>query len=226
MKVCFFDIDGTLILSGSAGRVAFEATFQEAFGVEHLVKNVPFAGRSDRGITADLFVQHGIDATDENWQKFHDCYVEQIATHVKRCEGCVLPGVLALIERLQAMPDVHLGLLTGNVVAGAEAKLRHYGLWHHFAFGGFGDLHPERNDIAASALAEARKHHAASPSQNERVVVIGDTPNDIRCARSIGAFAVGVPTGHTSAAEIQSAKPDLLVNTLEEADEIVAYLSA
>lgn len=224
MKACLFDIDGTLVLTGGAGMFAFAETFAEDFGVPEISREVPFAGQSDRGIAGNLFVAHGVENTAENWERFREGYTARLLDHLRRREGIVLPGVFRLLDRLEELGDVHIGLLTGNVSAAAEIKLRYYDLWDRFEFGGFGDDHPDRNDIAAAAVARARERHG-SASNEERVVVIGDTPNDVRCARSVGAYAVGVPTGHTSAAELAAARPDLLVETLEDADVIVAYLS-
>lgn len=225
MKACLFDIDGTLIQTASAGQYAFAEAFLEAFGVAELSEEVPYAGRSDRGIAADLFGVHGIGNTPDNWECFRRTYVGLIAKHVAERGGEVLPGVFELIERVEAIGNVHVGLLTGNIEAAAEAKLSHYGLWDRFAFGGFGDEHPDRNDIAATAAAKARERHGRQASE-ERIVVIGDTPNDVRCARSIGAFAVAVPTGHTPAIALAAANPDLLIPTLEEGDDLLSFLAA
>lgn len=225
MKACLFDIDGTLVVTDRAGQYAFAETFAEEFGIEELSKEVPFAGCSDRGIAGGLFEAHGIENSQANWDKFRTKYVTKIASHVEQRDGQVLPGVLALIERVEAMGDVHIGLLTGNVEAAAEAKLSYYGLWDRFAFGGFGDDHPDRNGIAATAATKAREKHGRL-TREERIVVIGDTPNDVRCARSIGAFAVAVATGHTNPIELAAANPDILIPTLEESEDIVAFLAA
>lgn len=225
MKVCFFDIDGTLVLTGRAGMYAFAETFAEEFGVEELSKEVSFAGCSDRGIAGGLFEAHGVENSDANWDRFRSGYVERLESQVEEREGRVLPGVVELIEKVEALGDVHIGLLTGNVVAAAEVKLRYYGLWDRFAFGGFGDEHPDRNDIAASALDSARLHHGPTTGE-ERIVVIGDTPNDVRCARSIGAHAVAVATGHTEPIELMVANPDVLIPTLEESEDILSFLAA
>lgn len=224
MKTCLFDIDGTLVLTGGAGMYAFAETFAEDFGVPEISREVPFAGQSDRGIAGNLFVAHGVENTPENWERFREGYVSRLLDHLRRREGLVLPGVFRLLDRLEALGDVHIGLLTGNVAAAAEIKLSYYDLWDRFEFGGFGDDHPDRNDIAATAVARARERHG-SKSDVERIVIIGDTPNDIRCARSVGAYAVGVPTGHTGVDEIAAEGPDLIVETLEDSDAIVAYLS-
>ncbi|MEQ8849632.1 HAD family hydrolase [Botrimarina sp.] len=224
MKACFFDVDGTLVLTDHAGRYAFAETFAEDFGVAEISGEVPFSGCSDRGIAAGLFAAHGIEDTRDNWERFRQGYVRRIERHVRSRQGRVLPGVAELVDRLEQLGDVHLGLLTGNVAAAAEAKLRHYGLWDRFGFGGFGDEHPDRNDVAAAAADAARRRHGRL-ARDERLVVIGDTPNDIRCARSIGAIAIAVATGEPTYEELALHEPDVLVETLEDADRIVALLA-
>jgi len=226
MRVCFFDIDGTLIASGGAGQRAFADVFRRLHGVEKLSGDISFAGRSDRAIALDLMRAHDVDPSDENWRQFQDNYIGKLPECLKQCEGTVLPGVANLISQLQQAEGVEIGLLTGNVVRGAEAKLTHYGLWHHFPFGGYGDQHSERSDIAKSAVVAARKHLNTQPQSDERCVVIGDTVHDIRCARAIDAYAVAVPTGFTSMDELRQEKPDLAIETLEEASALVDWLTA
>lgn len=226
MRVCFFDIDGTLVATGGAGQRAFASSFRTLFGVEQMSAQVSFAGRSDRAIATDLFGIHGIEPSDENWRRFATEYVKQLSHQLPRCEGRVLPGVFALLEELKALGTVGIGLLTGNVVRGATAKLTHYGLWEHFAYGGFGDEHLDRADIARTALAEARRYQDGGTNGQERIAVIGDTVNDIRCARAIDAFAVAVPTGNTPMDELRQGDPDLAIETLEDCQQLVEWLAA
>ncbi|WP_425398403.1 HAD family hydrolase [Aeoliella sp.] len=225
MKVCFFDIDGTLIASGGAGQKAFARVFRELFGVDEISKNVAFAGRSDRAITLDLLAAHDVEPSPENWQRFHDAYIQALPESLAASEGRVLPGVEALIATLDEADEVEIGLLTGNVIRGAEAKLTHYQLWHHFAFGGFGDTHTSRDEIARSAVEAAGQHMGVSPNGDSRLAVIGDTVHDITCARAIGAYAVAVPTGFTPIEELRAAEPDLAIETLEDSQTLIDWLT-
>lgn len=226
MKVCFFDIDGTLIVSGGAGQKAFARVFREQFGVDEISQAVSFAGRSDRAITLDLLAAHDVEPSDENWRRFHDAYIAVLPESLAANEGTVLPGVEALIATFAAADGVEVGLLTGNVVRGAEAKLTHYNLWHHFAFGGFGDTHTSRDEIARAAVVAAGEHLGISPNGDSRLAVIGDTVHDITCARAIGAYAVAVPTGLTPIDELRAAEPDLAVETLEDAKTLIDWITA
>jgi phosphoglycolate phosphatase-like HAD superfamily hydrolase len=127
----------------------------------------------------------------------------------------VLPGIRELLGHLQERDRCALGLLTGNVRAGAKAKLGHFGLNDHFRFGGFGDDHFDRDDVAREALGAVRR--AIGPDvQPEQIWVIGDTPLDVRCARAIGANVAVVATGVHSLEELLAAEPDLALRDLSD----------
>jgi phosphoglycolate phosphatase-like HAD superfamily hydrolase len=226
MKTCLFDIDGTLILTGGAGQVAFAETFAELFDVPEITTDISFAGRSDRAITLDLMRAHGVAGSEENWLRFRQGYAERLPATLKRCPGEVLPGVEALVTKLQTQGDVLIGLLTGNLEQTAQMKLAYYGLWDYFACGGYGDLHTNRNDIASAAVKQAAQHHANNNTNGEHlVVVIGDTQHDVTCAHSVGARAVAVPTGHTPSETLRRANPELLVDTLEDCETILEWFA-
>ncbi len=232
MHICFLDIDGTLVLTGGAGQAAFARTFADDFGVPAIDREVTFAGRSDRAIAMDLFLAHGVEPSAENWERFRVGYLSRLEQSLITTRGEVLPGVMELLAALAARGDVALGLLTGNLREGARRKLIHYDLWHWFPFGGFGDEHLDRRDIAAAALAAAHAHlngqsrSATNSADVGQVLVIGDTLNDITCGRSIDARCVAVPTGHTTAEALRSAQPDVLVDSLRDIEPILALLDA
>ena len=209
MNVCLFDIDGTLLDTGGAGQAAMESALTSEFGADKAVEGVSTAGRTDRAITADMFRFFGFEETAENWQRFVSAYLEFLPEHLEARNGAVLPGIPALLETLSARDDVLLGLLTGNYAQGARLKLEHYRLHEHFQFGGFGDKHYHRDDVAREAIVELGRHYDGDV-EIERVWVIGDTPADVACARAIGARVVAVSTGLYSSGELESADPDHL----------------
>jgi phosphoglycolate phosphatase len=213
MHICLFDIDGTLIASGGAGKAALEAALAEEFGVSHILDKLQLSGRTDRAIISDLFRLHVIDDTPENHERLRDAYLRHLPHYLHA--GRVLPGIAALLARLTDRSDVAIGLLTGNVRAGAKVKLGYFGLYDYFAFGGYGDHHLNRDDVAREAWTEVRRRFNGSV-QPEQVWVIGDTPLDIRCARSIGARAVAVATGWHSLTELAEHRPDLLLADLAD----------
>jgi phosphoglycolate phosphatase-like HAD superfamily hydrolase len=136
----------------------------------------------------------------------------------------VCPGVWELVRELQALPQAPLlGLLTGNIRLGAEIKLRHFNLWDVFQTGGFADDHEERDRIAA--VARQRGSRVLGENlRGDQVVVIGDTPHDIRCARAIGAKALAVATGGAKLGELELHQPDWAMPDLRaiSAREVVA----
>src|SRR5262249_38700737 len=146
MTIFLFDIDGTLISSGGAGKAALEAAMASEFGFQEMRARVEFSGRTDRAIMRDLFTMHGIDDSPENYQRLLAAYLGHLPECLKRCLGKVLPGIAPLLETLRNRDKSVVGLLTGNVRAGARAKLSHFDLFHLFAFGGYGDNHYCRND--------------------------------------------------------------------------------
>ena len=120
-----------------------------------------------------------------------------------------LPGVVTLLERLAKRSDVTLGLLTGNFREAARIKLEHHAIDQHFHFGGYGDHHHDRDDVARVAFDEARRHLGCE-IHPQSVCVIGDTPSDVKCARAIGARAIAVATGMFNVDELARTDPDEL----------------
>ena len=220
MYVCLFDIDGTLLSSGGAGKAAMEAALATEFGTARSTDGVPFAGRTDRAIIRDLFHARQIADSAPNRRRFLAAYLQHLPACLADHNGQVLPGIAALLRSLQERGDVAVGLLTGNVRDGARLKLGHYGLYHHFAFGGFGDDHLNREDVAREALAAVRGH-IKDHVESERIWVVGDTPLDVRCARSIGARAVAVATGWHSLEVLAAEQPDLLLTDLSDPSELL-----
>jgi phosphoglycolate phosphatase-like HAD superfamily hydrolase len=215
MHVCLFDIDGTLLLGDGSGRAALEAAIRAEFGHQGPLKTVSFAGRTDRAIVTDLLAENGVEPTDEARDRCLRSYLEHLPGQLRGRNGRVLPGIVALLDILSARDDAAMGLITGNLRAGARIKLAHFGLDRYFAFGGYGDEHHDRGDVARAALVDAGRHLGFEPKL-DRVWVIGDTPEDVRCARAIGARVVAVATGFASVDELRRAGPDLLLDDLAE----------
>ena len=214
MNVCLFDIDGTLLASGGAGKAALEAAFTADFGVA-LRHQIPYSGRTDRAIMRDLFRFHEIEDSTENTTRLMNAYLARLPKSLVEKNGRVLPGIVALLDWLKNEGRFAIGLLTGNVRAGAKVKLGHYGLYDRFAFGGFGDHHFDRDDVAREAHAQIREHLGADVAGG-KIWVIGDTPLDVKCARAIGARAIAVATGQHTVAQLQEANADVVLSDLSD----------
>jgi phosphoglycolate phosphatase-like HAD superfamily hydrolase len=123
--------------------------------------------------------------------------------------------VREVLAAVAARPGVAQGLLTGNLVRGARAKLTHHGLWDYFPFGAFADDGELRNDLGPHALSRAREHHGVAFAPDD-VWIIGDTPHDIACGKIIGARTLAVTTGYYSAAELAAYAPDAVLPDLAD----------
>lgn len=214
-KLFLFDIDGTLLLTGHAGEHALRRALEERFGVDDDLSAISFAGSTDGAIVRQMFAAHGISPTPENIADLLDGYVYHLARELPRRGGCVLPGIIALLDELHARGDCVLGLLTGNVEKGAELKLTHYGVWHYFEFGAFADDHVDRNKLGPVAHSRAAERHGVSFEAKD-VFVLGDTTRDIDCARAAGFVAVAIATGGCSAGQLAAHRPDFLFENLAD----------
>ena len=216
IRLVLFDIDGTLIHTDGAGVRAFGRALTTQFQAPGDTAWMSFAGRTDSGLARDFFARHQIPPTKENFQAFFDCYVHWLDHFLSQSRGGIYPGVLELIGELGKLPRPPvIGLLTGNMRLGAEIKLRHFALWECFQTGAFADDHEDRNLIAAVAHARGARV-SGEPLRGDQVVVIGDTPLDVRCARAINARMLAVATGSFSADELRSHRPDQVVKDLAQ----------
>jgi len=215
--VVLFDIDGTLLWSDGAGRRAINVALTEVFGgigpSDHR-----FDGKTDKQIVRELMTLagHDHDVIDERMDRALTIYVRELHSALRDPAHPPkrLPGVAELLDALDARDDVILGLLTGNVAPGADAKLRAVGIdptrFRVTAFGSDHEDRPALPPIAQQRAGELLGAHVAG----ERFVVVGDTPADMTCGRGIGARAIGVATGRYGVDELLShgataAFPDL-----------------
>ncbi|MBP9901701.1 MAG: HAD family hydrolase [Verrucomicrobiota bacterium] len=215
VRLVLFDIDGTLVHTGGAGIKAFARVFATEFNLTHGVERIKFAGRTDVNIVREFFFLHGISASAENFRRFFERYVFWLDHILAESQTEACPGVGQILRALRALPQPPLiGLLTGNIQLGAEIKLRHFDLWREFELGAFADDHEERDQIAHAARHRASRV-LKRELRGEEIVVIGDTPLDIRCGRAIGAKVLAVATGGATLDELRPHKADWLVENLE-----------
>jgi len=214
VRLVLFDIDGTLINTGGAGMMAFGRAFATVFNIPNGSERLRFAGRTDKSLAREFFCLNQIEPTAENFREFFDTYVFLLDQTVKQMDGTTLPGVWEFLRDLQALPQAPmLGLLTGNIRLGAEIKLRHFNLWEVFQTGAFADDHEDRNQIAVVAHQRGRRLVDAKLS-GDQILVIGDTPLDVECARAIDAKMLAVATGGATLDKLRTHRPDWLVKDL------------
>jgi phosphoglycolate phosphatase len=224
MKVVLFDIDGTLLWTDGAGRRAVNQAIHDVYGIP-AAEGHEFDGKTDPQIVRELMRLGGVadDTIDARLDEVLARYVELLHDELARDVHTdkTFPGIAPLLDALDARDDVLLGLLTGNVNAGAFAKLDAVGLARHrFRIGAFGSDHASRAELPAiaRARAEALLGHAIA---GEDVVVIGDTPSDVSCGLGIGARAIGVATGRYSVSDLRACNAAAVFADLSDTDAVM-----
>jgi len=205
VRLVLFDIDGTLLSAAGAGRRAIHSALTEIFGTTGPA-DYWFDGKTDKQIVRELMRAEGhADAViDERMSGLLARYVECLHEELRDPEHVAhaYPGVQELLDALARRSDVVLGLLTGNLAAGANAKLSAAGIDPSlFTVGAFGSDHECRPDLPAVAQRRAREMLGVDVA-GQALVVVGDTPADIECGRGVGARTVGVATGRYSVTDL------------------------
>jgi phosphoglycolate phosphatase len=216
IRLVLFDIDGTLIRTGGAGVKAFGKTFATEFNLPNVTKNIVFQGRTDVSLVRQIFRENKLPETPANFARFFDRYPFWLDHYLHALDGGPCEGVHEFLDALLRVPTKPvLGLLTGNIRLGAELKLRRYNLWHHFEIGAFADDHEDRNCIAGVAHKRANEKFRRE-LKGEEILVVGDTPHDIECGKSIGAKVLAVGTGGVKLEDLAGHKPTYVVADLRE----------
>jgi phosphoglycolate phosphatase-like HAD superfamily hydrolase len=224
-RFILWDVDGTLIRSGGVGRRVIEEAAAE-IGALAEVPHVVMSGKTDPQILRDIFtaaavVNDHIDALLPNAMSAAEAALAR-AEHELRAQGQVLPGVVDVLARLDATSGVRQTLLTGNLTANAAVKVGAFGLTGYFDFevGAYGTDHAHRLELVPIALERVARLRGESYTEDE-VWVIGDTDNDLACARAAGVRCLIVGQEFPDA----SAAADAALDDLRDVDRAVAILT-
>lgn len=220
-----FDIDGTLILSGRAGLRALNHAFEHATGVADAFRGINAAGRTDGYLLDEAARRAGLELDAAMRSVIQERYFVTLVDEIKLPgEGrkAVMPGVRPLLSSLAGRDDVVLALLTGNFQQSARIKLEYFDLWSPFRFGAFADDASDRNRLVPIALGRARE--AGHAPAADRVIVIGDTPLDIECAKAGGVRALGVATGSHTIDDLRDAGADHALEDLSDTERVIELL--
>jgi phosphoglycolate phosphatase len=210
MRLVLFDIDGTLLNSEGLGRASMQRALAEIFGSSGN-PSYRYDGKTDKQIVRDVMrlEGHSDEHIDSRMETLILIYLEGLRTGAKSGKFNVRPleGVVELLDALEARKDVVLGLLTGNVEPGARVKLTAAGINpDRFRVNAFGSDHEHRPQLPAIAQRRASEILGLDIA-GERLIVIGDTPADIECGRTLGARAIGVASGHYTVEQLQAHDP-------------------
>jgi phosphoglycolate phosphatase-like HAD superfamily hydrolase len=224
--VVLFDIDGTLLRAHGAGARSIARALHEVFGTTGPADH-RFDGKTDPQIVRELMTHAGVadEAIDAGMDAVLARYLELLEVELRDTAHVeLLPGVPALLDAVEADDVLVAGLLTGNVAAGAAMKLRAAGIDpSRFEIGAFGSDHHHRPALPPVALARARARYGAS-FDGSRLVIVGDTPNDLTCGRGVGARAIGVETGRYTAPELLPYEPVAVFADLRDTAAVVRAL--
>lgn len=229
MKLVLFDIDGTILLSGGAGKRAIHRALIDVFGSTGPDDHA-FGGKTDPQIVRELMRIEGHEDPhiDRHIPDVLDRYVRYLHEELEAGATGVetMPGIYELLDALEKRADVIIGLLTGNLVRGARAKLAAVGIdFDRFKVGAYGSDHEARGELAAVAQRRAREELGVDVPGRD-VVIIGDTPADLQCGRSIGARAIGVATGHYSVDDLMQYDAAAIFEDLSDTNAVIRAILA
>ena len=200
--------------------------FAQAFDITEAFKGESFGGRTDSYLVSKALKMAGLPDTAEHHERFRDLYLPLLAEEIQhpgQGHKGLMPGARELLEALEDVHHLHLALLTGNYRDAAEIKLRHFEIWDFFEWGAFSDDHFDRNELVPIAKSRAETYDIPAAAI-DRVIVIGDTPHDIECARVAGATSIAVATGGFTMAQLKEAGADEVLPNLEDTERVIALL--
>jgi phosphoglycolate phosphatase len=215
IRAVLFDIDGTLLVTGGAGGVAWQRAFEELHGVEADIAEHTDAGMTDPEIVKIVFREViGREGTPQERSKAIGCYLKHLPDAVADSPGYrVMPGIEELLPRL-IKAGVLLGLVTGNVEAAAHIKLARARLNRFFSYGGYGSDSPDRTEVTKAALARGSLVSGGILA-GDACLAVGDTPRDVVAGHGAGIVVAGVATGSYDVEQLREAGADFALSSVE-----------
>jgi len=205
-----FDIDGTLIEPGGAGRRSVTQAFNTVLSIPDAFAGIAMDGKTD------IQIVHGLPAGERIMFSIVSEYVRNLKKEIKKKTKHLMPGVRELLNALQETDGCWLGLLTGNIQQGARIKLGAFDLNEYFPVGAFGDDHEDRNRLLPVAIENLKKSKGITIDFSD-CIVVGDTPLDVQCAKPYGATCIAVATGAQQYDELLQTDADHVLNDLSGA---------
>ena len=224
MKMILFDIDSTLLKDGGASSASFGQAFKEMFLIAPL--SIDKHGKTDPVIARETALATiGRDLTADEGSRLHARYAELLPEYLEKSDSfSVMKGAIELCKRIHSAPAFLLGIQTGNLEPCSWAKLRRARLDAFFGFGGFGSDSSDRTQLVRIAIERGRAV-AKAPLEEIKIIVIGDSRNDIIAGNDNGAFTIGVATGKDRESDFIAAGASAMVNDLSEKSGIYDILN-
>lgn len=225
-RFVLWDIDGTLVRGGEIGAQVFDLAIEHVLGVRP-PERVRMSGKTDPQIVREYLAMLGRAGEDEHIPAILSHLADELeaAKGLIREHGCALPGVEEILRQLSADPEVRQSVLTGNIAPNALVKLSAFSLerWLDLDIGAYGSDHADRNALVPIALERAARLRGVSYVPGE-VWVVGDSENDLACARAGGVRCLLVATGRSTIQELETLDPDELRSDLADVDDVVRLL--
>jgi phosphoglycolate phosphatase len=214
IRAVLFDIDGTILVTGGAGGVAWQRAFEELHGVEANIAEHTDAGMTDPEIAAIVFREViGRDGNAEERARAIGCYLKYLPDAVAESDGYrVMPAIEELLDRLIDAGTL-LGLVTGNIEAAAHIKLARARLNRFFSFGGYGSDSADRTEVTKAALSRGTLVSGGAFADGA-CIAVGDTPRDVVAGHGAGIAVVGVATGSYSVEQLRDAGADYALSSV------------
>ncbi len=215
IRAVLFDIDGTLLVTGGAGGIAWQRAFEELYGVEADVAEHTDAGMTDPEIVKIVFREVvGREGSQAERSRTIAAYLKHLPDTVAESDGYrVMPGIEELLERLIEQ-GLLLGLVTGNIEAAAHIKLARGRLNRFFSYGGYGSDSPDRVEVTKAGLRRGELVSGGA-LQDGACISIGDTPRDVTAGHGAGIRVIGVGTGAYSVDQLRDADADWALENVE-----------
>jgi phosphoglycolate phosphatase len=225
-RLVLWDIDGTLVRAGEVGALIFDQAIEKVTG-RRPSRRIVMSGKTDPQIVLEYLADFDLPDSHSHLPAILEGIEEELAgrAHEISARGVVLPGIADLLPRLAAEEEVVQTVLTGNIAPNAMVKVAAFGLdrWLNLEMGAFGSDDRDRSKLVPIALTkvEAARGRRFSPGE---VWVVGDSPNDLACARAGGVRCLLVATGRSGYDELQALRPDALRHDLGDVDDILGLL--
>lgn len=232
LRVLLWDIDGTLLQSTRAGafKEYFAPAMEKVYGSSGTLADMSVSGMTDSQIAYEALKAEGF-TTEKVFSKI-DEFMAELGEGMSRFVSeqkepyRLLNGVKEILEATSKNPRFVNAILTGNFTVGAEIKLKYFDLWKYFENqpNTFGEISHDRRDLARTA-AKNINEFLKTELNHDQFIVIGDTPNDIACARSLGAKMISVATGRNHpSSQLAEYKPDILLENLSDTKKVLEIL--
>lgn len=229
-RLVLFDIDGTLLWPDGAGKASMKLALEQVYGTAGPIDTYKFAGCTDRLTVGTLLREAGLlpehirdrfDQLGPVMEAALHALLQEKRHHIRPC-----PGALELVDALADREDVLVGLVTGNLRPTAAVKLSAAGFDPAlFRVGAYGDEAEARADLPPQAVERARQLTGVS-FKGRQIVIIGDTPDDMRCGRSVGARSMAVMTGWVDRPTMEALYPDYIFDDLSDTRRVLGAIMA